>query len=282
MSKTKIIDQLFSENEADKTKDQSYKDTLKEYDLPEKYYLLEMYNKQKELQEFLATKGRTGSIPPALSAVRQTDVQLAIYHLYCMQVELKELQVELKKIEDFAQCCPISKSSLISETEDKLIDARFELIDLFFFMFNVGIYTAVDIYKVVDIVSERIQNTPVFCDKDQQMIRTSSEDLTNAVDLLIDYIDKLPWKAWKEYDYEDNYKKLVISNNTTLDNSPIKLYASAISSVIYWAHNYLDEDATSLFNLYMHKWNENKRRQIDVHSGYNVVSEQSLEQNNAQ
>lgn len=282
MSKTKIIDQLFSENEADKTKDQSYKDTLKEYDLPEKYYLLEMYNKQKELQEFLATKGRTGSIPPALSAVRQTDVQLAIYHLYCMQVELKELQVELKKIEDFAQCCPISKSSLISEDGDKLIDARFELIDLFFFMFNVGIYTAVDIYKVVDIVSERIKNTPVFCDKGQQMIRTSSEDLTNAIDLLIDYIDKLPWKAWKEYDYEDNYKKLVIANNTTLDNSPIKLYASAISSVIYWAHNYLDEDATSLFNLYMHKWNENKRRQIDVHSGYNVVSEQSLEQNNAQ
>lgn len=282
MSKTKIIDQLFSENEADKTKDQSYKDTLKEYDLPEKYYLLEMYNKQKELQEFLATKGRTGSIPPALSAVRQTDVQLAIYHLYCMQVELKELQVELKKIEDFAQCCPISKSSLISEDGDKLIDARFELIDLFFFMFNVGIYTAVDIYKVVDIVSERIKNTPVFCDNGQQMIRTSSEDLTNAIDLLIDYIDKLPWKAWKEYDYEDNYKKLVIANNTTLDNSPIKLYASAISSVIYWAHNYLDEDATSLFNLYMHKWNENKRRQIDVHSGYNVVSEQSLEQNNAQ
>lgn len=282
MSKTKIIDQLFSENEADKTKDQSYKDTLKEYDLPEKYYLLEMYNKQKELQEFLATKGRTGSIPPALSAVRQTDVQLAIYHLYCMQVELKELQVELKKIEDFAQCCPISKSSLISEEGDKLIDARFELIDLFFFMFNVGIYTAVDIYKVVDIVSERIKNTPVFCDKGQQMIRTSSEDLTNAIDLLIDYIDKLPWKAWKEYDYEDNYKKLVIANNTTLDNSPIQLYASAISSVIYWAHNYLDEDATSLFNLYMHKWNENKRRQIDVHSGYNVVSEQSLEQNNAQ
>lgn len=282
MSKTKIIDQLFSENEADKTKDQSYKDTLKEYDLPEKYYLLEMYNKQKELQEFLATKGRTGSIPPALSAVRQTDVQLAIYHLYCMQVELKELQVELKKIEDFAQCCPISKASLVSETEDKLIDARFELIDLFFFMFNVGIYTAVDIYKVVDIVSERIQNTPVFCDKDQQMIRTSSEDLTNAIDSLINYIDKLPWKAWKEYDYEDNYKKLVIANNTTLDNSPIKLYASAVSSVIYWAHNYLDEDATSLFNLYMHKWNENKRRQIDVHSGYNVVSEQSLEQNNAQ
>lgn len=282
MSKTKIIDQLFSENEADKTKDQSYKDTLKEYDLPEKYYLLEMYNKQKELQEFLATKGRTGSIPPALSAVRQTDVQLAVYHLYCMQVELKELQVELKKIEDFAQCCPISKSSLISEDGDKLIDARFELIDLFFFMFNVGIYTAVDIYKVVDIVSERIKNSPVFCDKGQQMIRTSSEDLTNAIDLLIDYIDKLPWKAWKEYDYEDNYKKLVIANNTTLDNSPIKLYASAISSVIYWAHNYLDEDATSLFNLYMHKWNENKRRQIDVHSGYNVVSEQSLEQNNAQ
>lgn len=282
MSKTKIIDQLFSENEADKTKDQSYKDTLKEYDLPEKYYLLEMYNKQKELQEFLATKGRTGSIPPALSAVRQTDVQLAIYHLYCMQVELKELQVELKKIEDFAQCCPISKASLVSETGDKLIDARFELIDLFFFMFNVGIYTAVDIYKVVDIVSERIQNTPVFCDNGQQMIRTSSEDLTNAIDSLINYIDKLPWKAWKEYDYEDNYKKLVISNNTTLDNSPIQLYASAISSVIYWAHNYLGEDATSLFNLYMHKWNENKRRQIDVHSGYNVVSEQSLEQNDAQ
>ena len=281
MSKTKIIDQLFSENEADKTKDQSYKDTLKEYDLPEKYYLLEMYNKQKELQEFLATKGRTGSIPPALSAVRQTDVQLAIYHLYCMQVELKELQVELKKIEDFAQCCPISKASLISEDGDKLIDARFELIDLFFFMFNVGIYTAVDIYKVVDIVSERIKNTPVYADT-EQMIRTSSADLTNAIDSLISYIDKLPWKAWKEYNYEDNYKKLVIANNTTLDNSPIQLYASAVSSVVYWAHNHLGEDATSLFNLYMHKWNENKRRQIDIHSGYNVVSEQSLEQNNAQ
>ena len=28
MSKTKIIDQLFSENVVDKTKDQSYKDTL--------------------------------------------------------------------------------------------------------------------------------------------------------------------------------------------------------------------------------------------------------------
>lgn len=281
MTKEKIIDQLFSENEQDVNKDQSYKETMKEYELPEKYYLLEMYNKQKELQDFLAKRGRTGSIPPALSAVRQTDVQLAIYHLYCMQVELKELQVELEKIEDFAQCCPISKSSLISEIEDKLIDARFELIDLFFFMFNVGIYTAVDIYKVVDIVSERIKNTPVF-DDCQQMIRTSSEYLKYAIDSLINYIDKLPWKAWKEYDYEDNYKKLVISNNTTLDNSPIQLYASAVSNVVYWAHNYLGEDATSLFNLYMHKWNENKRRQIDVHSGYNVVSEQSLEQNNAQ
>lgn len=281
MTKEKIIDQLFSENEQDVNKDQSYKETMKEYELPEKYYLLEMYNKQKELQDFLAKRGRTGSIPPALSAVRQTDVQLAIYHLYCMQVELQELEIELNRLTDHSQCHPISKESLLNdEIGNKLLtDTRFELIDLFFFMFNVGIYTAIDIHKVVDIASYKANDLVMY---DDNNIRTSCTQLHTAIVKLINYIDKLPWKAWKEYDYEENYKKLSILNNTTLENSPIQLYASAVSDVVYWAHNYLGEDATSLFNLYMHKWNENKRRQIDVHSGYNVVSEQSLEQNNAQ
>ena len=82
--KSEALDILFTENNADQNKNQDYKDSFQEFDLPEKYYLLEMYNKQKELQQFLANKGKTEVFPSIVTDVTQPNVQLAIYHLFCI------------------------------------------------------------------------------------------------------------------------------------------------------------------------------------------------------
>ena len=38
-----------------------------------------------------------------MSVARQEDIQLAIYHLFCMQIEHQELKVELAKIVQYMQ-----------------------------------------------------------------------------------------------------------------------------------------------------------------------------------
>ena len=114
--KNEALNILFTENNADQNKNQDYKHSFQEFDLPEKYYLLEMYNKQKELQQFLADKGKTETFPNIVTDVTQPNVQLAIYHLFCMQIEFQELKVELQKLTEQPQ-------------DDNLdtIDARYEL-----------------------------------------------------------------------------------------------------------------------------------------------------------
>ena len=97
MSKTKVevheaLDTLFNENNADVNKNQDYKSNFQEFELPNKYYLIEMYNKQRELQQFLADKGKTKPFPFVRSNARQDDIQLAIYHLFCMQIEYQEIR----------------------------------------------------------------------------------------------------------------------------------------------------------------------------------------------
>lgn len=241
-SKEAALDLLFSENVEDKKKLQSYKDKFKEYELPDKYYLLEMYNKQKELQTFLADRGKTNKFPQLVTEVTQPDVQLAIYHLFCMQIEFNELKVELNKL----------ANSLVDNPDT--VDARYELIDMFFFMFNIGIYTGLDIMAVVNKVDN-------YCTTEDSSVKsyTDVNHINFAIENLMNYIDKLPWKAWKEYD-------LI---NFDFTNSKITdYYASAIHAMIDWAKDTFKENNKSLFDLYMNKWEENKRRQIDPDSGY--------------
>ena len=241
------IDTLFNENSADVNKNQDYKKEFKYYSLPSKYYLIEMYNKQKELQSFLAGKNKTQKFPMFISEVRQPDVQLAIYHLFCMQIEGQELKVEIDK--------------LINQDETDNISARYELIDMFFFMFNVGIYTGLDIERVLNLVQSDIDN--LF--KEGQPIDYDMADIQQSFINLMNYIDKLPWKAWKDYDYNTFF-----INKLNLDQC-YSYYAKAIFGLIKWSKNALSEDLTSLFNLYMNKWEENKRRQEDLNSGYVLV-----------
>ena len=99
--KHEALELLFNENNADQNKNQDYKKEFKEFDLPNKYFLMEMYSKQKELQSFLASKGKTKSFPDRMSNATQKDIELAIYHLFCMQIEHQELKAELAKIVKF-------------------------------------------------------------------------------------------------------------------------------------------------------------------------------------
>ena len=240
MTKEKALDLLFKENTEDLKKNQSYKDNFKEYELPSKYFLLEMYNRQKQLQMFLADRGKTSKFPNQVKDLRQEDVQLAIYHLFCMQIEFNELKIELHK--------------LFEDKEADTIDARYELIDMFFFMFNVGIYTGLDILAVVDY----IDTLCVAVDPPEKQI-TNVTDIDNAIYELMNYLDKLPWKAWKEYDYFtfDFYNPQIIMS-----------YGNAIKYMLTFAKEVFKETEQSLFNLYMNKWEENKRRQMDLSSGY--------------
>lgn len=242
------LDMLFKENIADQKKNQSYKDNFKEYELPDKYFLLEMYNKQKELQTFLAERGKTEIFPQVITDVIQPNVQLAIYHLFCMQIEFNELKVELNKL----------ANDLDGNTDT--IDARYELIDMFFFMFNVGIYTGLDMMAVVNKIDEF---TKAEIREDQRSSYTNVSSINFAIEQLMNYIDKLPWKAWKEY------------NLATFDyTNPqiIEYYASAVNAIVNWAKEMFNETDKSLFDLYMNKWEENRRRQIDKNSGYILAS----------
>lgn len=242
--KNEALDILFTENNADQNKNQNYKDNFQEFDLPEKYYLLEMYNKQKELQQFLANKGKTEAFPGIVTDVTQSNVQLAIYHLFCMQIEFQELKVELQKLAEQNQ-----------ESELNTIDARYELIDMFFFMFNVGIYTGLDIMAVVNKIEEYVKtfiNVPIEQWSDVKYINNSIENLMN-------YIDKLPWKAWKDYD---------LTNYNFTSPNIIEYYSLALYNMVIYAKFAFKETNKSLFDLYMNKWIENKRRQEDINSGY--------------
>lgn len=244
------LDLLFTENIADQKKNQSYKDSFEEYDLPNKYFLLEMYNKQKELQTFLAERGKTEIFPQIITDVTQPNVQLAIYHLFCMQIEYQELKVELSKLAD--------------DPDTDSIDARYELIDMFFFMFNVGIYTGIDMLSVVNKIEE---SDPVI-DPNAKYSYNDTDLIDYAIADLMNYIDKLPWKAWKEYDLA----KFDFSND-----SIITLYAEAVGSMVRWAKNIFKENDKSLFDLYMNKWVENRRRQVDIDSGYILSNNISTE-----
>lgn len=244
MTKAESLEVLFNENTTDVNKNQSYKDSFKEYDLPEKYFLLEMYSKQKELQQFLADRGKTQAFPTNVYNVRQQDVQLAIYHLFCMQIEFQEMCIELKKLTEVTEVTDVNP-----------IDTRYELIDMFFFMFNVGIYTGLDMVAVLNEIdtftkSELIPNEEYVYD---------IADINYAIHKLMNYIDSLPWKAWKEYDYRTCFNNLDIAT---------QYYAYALDAMVRWAKVVLKEDDRSLFNLYMNKWEENRRRQIDKNSGY--------------
>jgi len=242
--KNEALNMLFTENNVDQNKNQDYKYSFQEFDLPEKYYLLEMYNKQKELQQFLADKGKTETFPNIVTDVIQPNVQLAIYHLFCMQIEFQELKVELQKLTEQPQ-----------DNNLNTIDARYELIDMFFFMFNVGIYTGLDIMAVVNKIEEYIKtfaNTPIEQWLDVKYI-------TSAIENLMNYIDKLPWKAWKDYD---------LANYNFTSPNIIEYYSLALYDMVIYAKFAFKETNKSLFDLYMNKWIENKRRQEDINSGY--------------
>lgn len=246
------LDTLFTENNADTSKNQEYKENFQEFELPKKYFLIEMYNKQKELQQFLADRGKTKTFPDRMSVARQEDIQLAIYHLFCMQIEHQELKVELAKIVQYKA----ENNNTTEIPNDLTISARYELIDMFFFMFNVGIYSGLDITEVVNYIESN----------DEQGIidPSSTYNLEYAIENLLNYIDKLPWKAWKEYSYSDFY-----TNMTTFDKQQIiKAYADALKEIVSWGKVAFNETDKSLFDLYMNKWVENKRRQEDINSGY--------------
>ena len=248
--KEKALNLLFTENKEDVNKNQDYKNNFKEYSLPVHYYLVEMYNKQKELQKFLADKGKTCAFPELYTQVKQSDVQLAIYHLFCMQVEKEELLAELDKC----------------QSGDDEISAKYELIDMFFFMFNVGIYTGLDINKVFNNIVEDlvvIENTPYDHSFDKPLLEAINTSLTN-------YIDKLPWKAWKDYDYNTFYLKLGFTECYIY-------YAQAVLDLVKWAKRAFNQDLISLYNFYMNKWEENKRRQEDLTSGYVLNTTESIQ-----
>lgn len=255
MSKTKVevheaLDTLFNENNADVNKNQDYKSNFQEFELPNKYYLIEMYNKQRELQQFLADRGKTKPFPFVRSNARQDDIQLAIYHLFCMQIEYQELKIELNKISQYEEENPGN-----GVPDEITISARYELIDMFFFMFNVGIYSGLDINEVVNYIENN----------DEQAIvdKNSTALIDKAINSLLNYIDKLPWKAWKEYDYSRFYAMSMLDKQMI-----IKAYADALKFIVNWAKAVFAETDKSLFDLYMNKWIENKRRQEDINSGY--------------
>lgn len=248
-----VLDILFKENSEDTNKSQEYKQKFMDgftYQVEDIYKLIQMYDKQKQLQNFLSKKGKTQKFPEKFYEVKQPDVQLAIYHLFCMQIEYQELKVEIEKLK--CQTATISY-------EDTL-DARFELIDMFFFMFNVGIYTGLDIESIKNSL-DLLRPVSLDFNEVKDWSKITFDYLDQAIIHLMNYIDKLPWKAWKEYDYD-----LVKSD---LSNSfYTKEYSEALALVISWAREFLNEDFESLFQLYMTKWEENHRRQEDINSGY--------------
>ena len=272
MTKTKEInpevhealDTLFTENNADTNKNQDYKDNFQEFKLPKKYFLIEMYNKQKELQQFLADRGKTKTFPDRMSDARQEDIQTAIYHLFCMQIEHQELKVELAKIVQYKA----ENNNTTDIPHELSISARYELIDMFFFMFNVGIYSGLDITEVVNYKENN----------DEQGIIDPSNtyNLEYSIENLLNYIDKLPWKAWKEYDYSTFYSNMPQLNRQQI----IKAYGDALNEMVSWAKVAFNETDESLFNLYMNKWVENKRRQEDINSGYILNPQVQIVQDN--
>ena len=84
-------------------------------------------------------------------------------------------------------------------------------------------------------------------------------------------IDKLPWKAWKEYDYSTFYNKSPYEMKSIIID-----YAIALRLCIAWGQSTFNETIKSLFDLYMNKWEENKRRQEDPDSGYVLKHENTL------
>lgn len=253
--KQQALNTLFVENKEDQNKNQDYKNNFKEYDIPDKYYLIEMYNKQKELQKFLSDRGKTRPFPDKMSNATQTDIATSIYHLFCMQVETKELEVECDKIQKYKE---ENNTSVVPA--DLAISARYELIDIFFFLFNVGIYSGIDINKVLEEVEEQ----SVFA-------LALPLDINSVATHLLNYIDKLPWKAWKEYDYSTFYNKSPYEIKSIIID-----YAIALRLCIAWGQATFNETIKSLFDLYMNKWEENKRRQEDPDSGYVLKHENTL------
>ena len=242
--KQQALNTLFVENKEDQNKNQDYKNNFKEYDIPDKYYLIEMYNKQKELQKFLSDRGKTRPFPDKMNNATQTDIATSIYHLFCMQVETKELEVECDKIQKYKE---ENNTSVVPA--DLAISARYELIDIFFFLFNVGIYSGIDINKVLEEVEEQ----SVFA-------------------LALPYYNvSYHWYYWKEYDYSTFYNKSPYEMKSIIID-----YAIALRLCIAWGQSTFNETIKSLFDLYMNKWEENKRRQEDPDSGYVLKHENTL------
>ena len=90
----------------------------------------------------------------------------------------------------------------------------------------------------------------------------------------MNYIDKLPWKAWKDYD---------LANYNFTSPNIIEYYSLALYNMVIYAKFAFKETNKSLFDLYMNKWIENKRRQEDINSGYVLtenIENNSQEDNN--
>lgn len=239
---------MFTENELEKIKDQSYQDREVKTDLLEgSNFISEMYNKQYKLQKLMKDKGRTLLLPDITKDqedVNEDTVALSIYHFFCMQTEEEELKQELRRCRELVDCTK---------------EVEYELIDIAFFLFNVGIYSGINIEKVLN------SDYPWY-DYEQDEIWTIEQLISMLNSSVINFIDKLPWKSWRTYNLtkwheEDRFRSNIFMLYATCINDYLKLSWRILTSHHNNFENYL-------YGLYCNKWQENWDRQFDKNKGY--------------
>lgn len=239
---------MFKENELEKIKDQSYQDReVLVNELGDKNFIIEMYNKQYQLQKLMKDKGRTLVLPDITKDqedVTKECIYQSVYHFFCMQTEEEELRAEFNK-------CAVSV--------DAVKELEYELIDIVFFLFNTGIYAGIDINKVVN-------SNCRWWEYEVDEIYTIKELVDMLNSSVINFIDKLPWKSWRTYDMDKWLNEDRIKNNIwDLYAECINLYLKLSWRLLTSHHNNFEN---YLYGLYCNKWQENWDRQFDKNKGY--------------
>ena len=208
-------------------------DLYQKYDIP-KNAMLDMFTTQFDLQKFYHSGGMA-------SDPFEFNVHEALYHWNTSTAEYFELVERLKNNQKYLSVKEIP--------EDELMEIRFELIDIFHFVMNIGIYLDLKISPSLDAAYSAADTFFKKSEiKDPHLVIPMAWGSMSA--LWGAMLDKLPYKKWKKYTGKEKLELNKLAFN----------YQGIIDSLLMMALS-LDVDPQMFYNLYNSKVQENIDRQ---------------------
>lgn len=202
-----------------------------------------MFNMQRNLQEFIANK--KGGIGPGKGNYRD-EIDLSIYYFGCTTTEFFEFGERLNDFEwDWNTI----------DTDEKL-EIQYEYIDMWHFIMNQFLYTNINVDNIemtLEYIYEAETHTSISSRYDKNDLITTTEMFwSNFSYLWGKYLNNLPYKKWKDYNY-DAMKEVNMLDQEFLMRLMI------INFVKFG--EIIDIDYKHFFNLYVSKNKENINRQ---------------------